>query len=246
MIRKYLIIIVFLNFVQISIAGHIPLEFAERVARNFYYERVNQLEQVDYDDVWISSSAIFHDNNDPLYYIFNISSGGFVIVAAEEASFPVLGYAFTGSYMPDKLPPNVKGWMQSYQDQLSYIIKENIAPQAKNISLWEHLKADQADQLNIFNGKNVTPLLSSTWDQGKYYNEMCPADPAGPSGHCVTGCVATAMGQVLNYFRWPDTGTGSYSYSCPPYGTLSADFGNSDKDGKATEQQIMYTIHCDI
>jgi hypothetical protein len=73
-------------------------------------------------------------------------------------------------------------------------------------------------------------MLVSTWDQGNYYNQMCPADPEGPAGHCYTGCVATAMGQLCYYFRWPDTGTGSYSYTHPDYGTISANFGETEYD----------------
>ena len=69
------------------------------------------------------------------------------------------------------------------------------------------------------------PFLYSLWDQGSLYNGKCPADSKGPGGHAYAGCVPTAMGQIMNYYRWPVTGTGSYSYSDPPYGTLSADFG---------------------
>jgi hypothetical protein len=69
---------------------------------------------------------------------------------------------------------------------------------------------------------------------------MCPADPAGPAGHCVTGCVATTLGQLVNYFRWPETGTGSYSYECPPYGTLSVDFSNAYYDWDLMETSLAH------
>jgi hypothetical protein len=84
-------------------------------------------------------------------------------------------------------------------------------------------------------------MTTTTWDQGLYYNEQCPADPAGPGGHCVTGCVATAMGQILNYFRWPESGTGSYSYDCPPYGTLFADFGNANYQYDLMESSLAHS-----
>jgi len=67
-------------------------------------------------------------------------------------------------------------------------------------------------------------MLLSNWDQGNFYNQMCPYDPLGPANHCLTGCVATAMGQLCEYFRWPKNGTGSYSYEHPDYGTISANF----------------------
>jgi len=68
-------------------------------------------------------------------------------------------------------------------------------------------------------------LLVSKWNQDIPYNSWCPTDAAGPGGHCLTGCVATAMGQLLYYYRFPNQGQGSYSYTHPDYGTISANFG---------------------
>ncbi|MBN1199474.1 MAG: C10 family peptidase, partial [Bacteroidales bacterium] len=72
---------------------------------------------------------------------------------------------------------------------------------------------------------DVAPLITTRWNQSPWYNEMCPADPAGPGGHCVAGCVPVCMAQVMYYFRWPETGAGSYTYTEPNYGVLTADFG---------------------
>jgi len=58
-----------------------------------------------------------------------------------------------------------------------------------------------------------------------YYDGMCPADPAGPGGHTWPDAFLTAMGQIMYYYRWPRTGTGSYSYTDAKYGLQSADFG---------------------
>lgn len=72
----------------------------------------------------------------------------------------------------------------------------------------------------------VPPLIQTCWDQDEYYNILCPSDSEGQGNHVLTGCVATAMAQVMRYWEYPAQGTGSHSYSCD-YGTLSADFGNS-------------------
>jgi len=79
--------------------------------------------------------------------------------------------------------------------------------------------------------KGVEPLLTSKWDQLDYYNQMCPADPDGFGGHSPVGCVATAMSQLMYYYRFPPVGNGSNSY-IPPYGNgiygeQFADFGNT-------------------
>ena len=76
---------------------------------------------------------------------------------------------------------------------------------------------------------SVDPLLSTTWGQDPYYNALCP-DSAGTGVMTLAGCVATAMGRVMKYWNWPDTGVGSHSYSCAQYGTQSADFGSTAYD----------------
>lgn len=73
----------------------------------------------------------------------------------------------------------------------------------------------------------VGPLVQTTWDQKCYYNTSCPADANGPCGHTVTGCVATAMAQIMKYWNYPATGTGSNTYTHPTYGTLTANFGST-------------------
>jgi hypothetical protein len=68
---------------------------------------------------------------------------------------------------------------------------------------------------------SVGPLLTTTWNQSLYYNQYTPS--ADGCTHTLTGCVATAMAQVMKYWNWPDTGTGSHSYLWNGT-TLSADF----------------------
>ena len=78
--------------------------------------------------------------------------------------------------------------------------------------------------------QDVSPLLTTTWDQGCYYNALCPSDPSGiyTCGHVYTGCVATAMSQIMKYHNFPPQGVGSHSYEDPPYGLQNADFGNTN------------------
>ena len=77
-------------------------------------------------------------------------------------------------------------------------------------------------------GDSVAPLLVTAWTQSYPYNILCPADTnaSGYGDHVVVGCVATAMSQVMRYWKYPETGTGSHSYY-HNYGVLSADFGNT-------------------
>ncbi|MBW6460244.1 MAG: C10 family peptidase [Bacteroidales bacterium] len=222
-------------------SSHVTPEQASEVALKFYYERVQFHKSLNYSDLSIQASFTVSGKEKPLYYIFNISPAGFIAIAADDAVTPVLCYSFNGSYENDNQPENFQAWIEQYRRQLESVELINISPEPEVKSQWDYYRNTSRVNLRPFSGREVPPLLTSTWNQGIYYNELCPADPAGPGGRCYAGCVATAMGQVMNYFRWPDTGTGSYTYECPPYGTLSADFGNSTYHWDLMETSLSHS-----
>lgn len=83
------------------------------------------------------------------------------------------------------------------------------------------------------NSASVGPLLSTSWHQDAPYNDSCPI---GDGGRSVVGCVATATSQILAFWQWPPTGSGSHSYywggdhSCGGFtdgGQLTADYTDS-------------------
>ena len=159
-------------------------------------------------------------------HLLNAANGqGFVIVAADDRATAVLAYSPQGSLRPNALPPAMRYWLQRYNEQV--LLAAN-GP--------EYLRRSAAKSAD-----SVPPLLVTTWNQGKYYNDACPADNAlhgwDLNGHPYTGCTATAMAQVMKYWNWPPHGVGSYSYSWSGYrgynwryGTLSADFENTVYD----------------
>ncbi len=94
-----------------------------------------------------------------------------------------------------------------------------MTPRESVTSEWERLSSGMP-LITSRSTTSVSPLLTTTWNQSPYYNDYCP-------GGSVTGCVATAMAQIMKYWNYPATGTGSYSYSDPPYGTLSFNFDST-------------------
>jgi hypothetical protein len=230
--KNSIIIILFSVIVlQVKILSGSPINIkqAEKVAINFFYERVNQYEVVDFSEIKTEQSFTEYFHSTAVLYIFNMNYSGFVIVAATDIVYPVPGYSFEGKFSTEHQPPQFHDLILSYKQQVYHAMQNTIKPEPEVRQTWNRLLGDNPAQLNILKeNKDIEPLLTTLWDQGIYYNEMCPADPAGPGGHAYAGCVATAMGQVLNYFRFPLQGTGSYTYQCPPYGTLSADFGNTN------------------
>ena len=117
----------------------------------------------------------------PACYAFNIGSGeGFVIVAADDRPEPVIAYAERGAFSAADLPANARAWLDG-----AYGAYEAYAPQSP-----------QLPQLP----QPVRPLITTQWGQQAPYNRLCPDG-------CVTGCVATATAQVMNYHRWPQAAT---------------------------------------
>ncbi|MCD4773639.1 MAG: C10 family peptidase, partial [Bacteroidales bacterium] len=202
---------------------------AKTIAINFYYERVNQYHDTEIDEIIIKNSFNEYFETTQVFYIFNFEPRGFVIVSANDAVVPIPAYSFDGTIEKNNQPDNYKAWVNQYSQQIKYAFDNNLQADETISFEWDRLSTSIINELKLFSKeKDIEPLLTTTWNQGTYYNEMCPADPAGPGGHCYAGCVPTAMGQVVNYFRFPLQGSGSYSYQCPPYGTLSADFENTN------------------
>ncbi|MDZ7740640.1 MAG: C10 family peptidase [Bacteroidota bacterium] len=209
-------------------AQSINRETGSQIAKNFFYERIQKFQAVAYEDIQVLETFTEYESGEAVLYIYNMAKEGYVILAAHASTRPVLGFSFTGSFDPLNLPPQMQGYLHHIKQQLFENYVNDVQASPEELQEWDRLKSKNEDHLQVFSGRSIEPMLFTTWDQGTYYNEMCPVDPAGPGGHCYTGCVATALGQLINYFRWPLQGTGSYTYECPPYGTLSVDYSEAD------------------
>lgn len=173
----------------------------------------------------------------PNLYIFT-AEPGFVVMAADDCVQPILGYSLTGNFVAENMPENAHSWLQGYSDEIQYAIDSKMKASAETSKLWKDLidgnsKAGKATPV-------VNNLLSTTWDQNPLYNNLCPYSNYY-SQLTVTGCVATAMAQIMKYWGYPSNGIGSHSYTHTAYydengnyhdamGELSADFGNTVYD----------------
>jgi hypothetical protein len=192
------------------------------------------------------------NNSEPVYYIFNKSEGGYVIVSGELKTVPILAYSYDGfaNVTNPESNPAFMWWMQIYEDQINYIRENNLSavPEAGVL----RAKLENGEDIGLHQAKDVAPLMSTTWNQGCGYNAQCPADGAGPCGRAYTGCVATAMAQVIRYLEWPVNGVGNKCYTHYTYGELCADFSAATYDystmpngsGNAEVAELMY--HCGV
>lgn len=125
------------------------------------------------------------------YYVFDVGSDdAFVIVAGDDRAEGVLAYGDGALNLTD-VPCNLQWMLNSYKEQMEYLLAH------------PDIQPDKAPQKASY---QVSPLLQSNWSQGAPYNNQCPWD-------CPTGCVATAMAQVMYYWRHPAELPGVSSYT---------------------------------
>ena len=121
-----------------------------------------------------------------LYYVFNVGNDkGFVIVAGDDAVSPILAYADRGDFSEREMAPAAKAMLESYAQQIEMIQQNPSLSVAASTSY-----------------EAIAPMVETQWNQMKPYNYMCPTITGEP-GRSVTGCVATAMAQIMYYHKWP-------------------------------------------
>ena len=182
------------------------------------------------------------DDNGLLYVVSSGDNAGYVMVAGDDVVInPVLGYSTGGVFDYGTAPDNLKWWIGEYARMIEYAAEHGMAVAA----------APKFDT-------SLDPMIKTHWNQDYPYNNLCPWLSEDMQGY--TGCVATAMAQVMKYHEWPERGTGSHTYTDPNCGqTLSANFGETtyrwdlmpnDYDGSWTDEQIeavaTLMAHCGV
>ena len=174
-------------------------------------------------------------------YIFNVADdGGFVIVSNDDRTVPVLGFSDSGCIDPDNMPENMKAWLQGYADEIAWLATRN--DQTTNSP---NNRSKAPSRVGSHDTTPIAPLIATKWDQGKPYNNLCPLDGSLKS---VTGCLATAIAQVMKYHEGPAGPTTEIpGYECTSLGktledlpATTFDWANmlNDYSGKASSAQI--------
>lgn len=192
-------------------------------------------------------SGVFTESRQgtPLYYTINLDPEGWVIVAANYVSRPIIAYSTTGTASAENRPPEFEEWMGDVAEDIHNAISRRMRPLPEAQAEWSDLLAGASPQSTPL-ATSVSPLLSTIWGQGG--NDQMGWDPccwivpwlpsedlycpgevnwAGYYRVAPTGCVATAMGQIMKRWNWPPSGRGSHTWDppFPAYGPYTVDFG---------------------
>lgn len=194
--RKSLLSFLFLMLCMIcAVANPVTPDQAQQKAKAFLAKRGMAASAT--LDLAYQGKQQAHQNGAPAknacYYVFNNGhNAGFVIVAGDDCAEDVLGYATNGSFDADNIPENMQAFLQGYAEEIA-------AARAQGAN-----NANSGDENVEVARKVVAPLIETHWNQRDPYNQMCFT----PSGvQCVTGCVATALAQVMYYYQWPKSAT---------------------------------------
>jgi hypothetical protein len=240
---------------------------ALRIANSFVFSNTNvsksskaPAQKVNLSYVHSEKKSV--DAETAYYHVFNFENdNGFVIISGDDRAKEVLGYSTNGRFDVNNLPENFKYWLSCYKEELNLLSKQ---------------KEDEGNTVDIFQAElsedkpdfapSIAPLIETKWDQGTPYNDLCPVIPKGninAGRRTVTGCVATAMAQIMKYHEWPEVGhnlgTTIPAYVSKPYNismpaTSVADYdwslmtntyGASSSDAQKAEiAKLMY--HCGL
>lgn len=145
----------------------------------------------------------------PAYYVVNLGEDdGMVIVSGDDRFKPVLGYTTSCSTDDaEDMPEGLAYWLGFLEAEMTAAVANGYTGAEASVS-----EADFS--------QSVEPLLTTQWDQAAPYNKKIP--------NFATGCVATGVAQVMNYWKYPLHGVGSHTNA--NYSQYSADFGATTYD----------------
>lgn len=178
-----------------------------------YKQSENNLKTRSTDNYTLINKIEDENSKLPNLYIFSNTEGEKVILSASDKTPVLLGY-FDGDQMSDTMPMVVKKWLQEYSNQIEFLESNG--------------NNDTFSLKSTTGSQPINKLLTTKWDQYFPYNAHCP-EVNGKN--CLTGCVATAFAQVMNYHKWPKNGKGEKTYyDWKNNNTLSINFSEIEFD----------------
>lgn len=204
-------------------AQEVSVDVAESRALDFLTNNTPAAKRAKGNNTPLSLSLAYTSRSESktCFYVFNVGEDdGFVITGGDEAAREILGYCDHGSFDYDTAPENFKWWLGEYANQIAHAEATTDLQSRKQAAERRAKAAKQRE--------SIGPLIKTKWDQRYPYNSEIPVYSSDGQPY-VTGCVATAMAQVMNYWKHPQQGQGNYSYTVDEH-TFSVDFGATTYD----------------
>ena len=233
---------IILIFITLILAEPISQSDRHTVARNVYTEFNKDGNSNLFD---LKNIEIIKEKNIELVYIYHLNPIGFILISADNNSYPVIGYSFDNNFKTQNMPINMDWMFENTKKNILYNI-ENSSNREEAIQLdWDKYLGTTAQSRE----RNVSPLIDAEFDQSGSWNNILTSETGfnGP-----LGCVAISMGQIMHYWSYPEQGEGSNFYFENDLGMLEVDFGQAyyDFDNMAatyaTDPSRLLLYHCGV
>ena len=213
MLKIRYITCLFLLCISVTKASYKNLLEAEKISIKWL--QIHSLSKSTQLNIKSSFSESFQGRE--VYHIINLTPKGFIIVSADDNARPVLAFSQESNFDIENSHPELKRLLNQYSN---YVYKSSQTQNSDNQMLWNNI-----DAMAIQN--TILPLMKTKWDQHWPYNKYCPVDSTASlrsNYRTYTGCVATAMSQIMKYYNYPYSGAGTHSYTHNTYGRQSVNF----------------------
>ena len=194
--KTFILLVLGLLTLQVGLAAPRTLQQAKAIAER----QAKALGiVVDQQSVQYSKAApgTFSDQDaEEPYYVFNNGDNrGFTIVSGDDLLPEIVGYSDRGTFTSENMPVQLKDFLDGYKHMVADLLSGD--SHAKSVVM------ERNNQLLTAPGSSPvhTPLLGTiVWDQGSPFNNLTPMKNGA---HSVTGCVATALAQIMAYYKYP-------------------------------------------
>ena len=193
------------------------------------------------------------------FFVFNLGSQSFVIIAGDDAYRPVIGYSDESAVDATNIPPALQDYLDGIAESVGRLRAKCNATATPLVAAEWNSVLTRGQLISRNGGRGTGYFCTTKWNQDYPYNYCCPEDPAGSGGHAIVGCLATAMSQLMRFWAYPIKGNGSHCYYHEDYGQICADFGNTTYDwdnmpntlnSNSTEAEKLATgtlcFHCGV
>ena len=185
--RRNLLLSVCFLMASVLFAGPVTKQQAQEMAAQFLAGKsiTHRAASASQMHVKVVMNAVDEAGQPYLYAVQPDNQRGFVIVSGDDRFRDVLGYSESGTFDNANMPDNMRAWLQGYVDEMKHLKAIGYQPSASAAHRTSGVK------------KAISPLIQTHWDQGAPYNDICKNYFVYKDA--VTGCVATAMAQVMYY-----------------------------------------------
>jgi len=208
--RIGIIIILMLFSAGFLQAKPVDVEKAKKVALNHLQKEsrfVKTPNAIRLQSARATAQALRSDSPNVSYYVFNINDNqGFIIVSGDDIALPVLAYSDKGKYDESQLPPNFVYWMNGLEAEIIAAQNQSLQADAETRIQWDNYLSGNVLRSGIW----PSFLVQTQWNQYEPYNLLCPKIGAVRT---VTGCVATAMAQIMKFHNYPEQANSMEAYT---------------------------------